>query len=512
MSYSCTSLGPLADQFPVGSLFRAWLEDRPPLESRGAGPELAAALAAPAPREKAPLWRADAFGCLLPERWRNLPQGPSVVVTGQQPGFLGGPLLTLYKIATAIALARQRTAAGQPTVPVFWSGDDDDDLAEALAPVGWDRTEGRLLRSPDQDLLRAPATQRAILAELEPARWAAPARDHLRASVTDDGLVADLITQLIAAVTDERAWGPAHGEMLARIFAGSDLVVIRGHDRQLHESAAPFYLGLQDRLAELAALARARGGALREAGFHAQISDRSLDRPLFRVQQGRRVVATDADLSLASQLRPGVMLRSPLQDWLLRPAAVVVGPGELAYLRQLDPLYAALDLGRSALVPRLSSWVLPNGPSATEMLALIRPLAPVTARDPTEQAESWADQIIEPTKERLARLLARELDLSVERSSSLADNRARRFRKGLVSMFKGELARQNLEGSGMAPAWVLPDGQRQERSLGLLSALGLWGQDLVAAILDAAEQHLQSGQRGAWSELAITVPEGTVSK
>ena len=30
-------------------------------------------------------------------------------------------------------MAERRTAAGVPTVPVFWSGDDDDDLAEALA-------------------------------------------------------------------------------------------------------------------------------------------------------------------------------------------------------------------------------------------------------------------------------------------------------------------------------------------------------------------------------------------
>ncbi len=67
-----------------------------------------------------------------------------MVVTGQQPGFLGGPLYTLHKIATAIALARRRTPAGRPTVPVFWSGDDDDDLAEALAPVAWDAATGAL--------------------------------------------------------------------------------------------------------------------------------------------------------------------------------------------------------------------------------------------------------------------------------------------------------------------------------------------------------------------------------
>ncbi len=48
---------------------------------------------------------------------------------------------------------------------------------------------------------------------------------------------------------------------------------------------------------------------------------------------------------------------------------------------------------------------------------------------------------------------------------------------------------------------------RLGKSLGLFSALGLWGQDLVTAILKGAEMHLQGGQQGLWPELAITVPE-----
>ncbi|MDX2475548.1 MAG: bacillithiol biosynthesis BshC, partial [Candidatus Krumholzibacteria bacterium] len=138
MSFECKTLGPLADQFPATGLFGAWLRDLPIPASEGAGAQWRAALAAPGPLAKAPLWQDEKFARLLPTEFQALRTGPAVVVTGQQPGFLGGPLLTLFKIATAIAAARQRTAAGRPTVAVFWSGDDDDDLAEALAPVGWD--------------------------------------------------------------------------------------------------------------------------------------------------------------------------------------------------------------------------------------------------------------------------------------------------------------------------------------------------------------------------------------
>lgn len=53
------------------------------------------------------------------------------VVTGQQSGLGGGPLLTLYKAVTAVRLARDlEDAAGLPVVPVFWNASDDSDLEE----------------------------------------------------------------------------------------------------------------------------------------------------------------------------------------------------------------------------------------------------------------------------------------------------------------------------------------------------------------------------------------------
>ncbi len=61
----------------------------------------------------------------------RLSKGARAVVTGQQVGLLGGPLLVLEKAATAIVRAQEATArTGVDHVPVFWLATEDHDLAE----------------------------------------------------------------------------------------------------------------------------------------------------------------------------------------------------------------------------------------------------------------------------------------------------------------------------------------------------------------------------------------------
>ncbi len=508
MTYHNSVLGPLADRFAPGGLYAAWLSGAPIAAASSATEELQQALTEPGPERKAPLWESTAFGKLLPAGLRDLPHGPAVVVTGQQPGYLGGPLLTLFKIATTIILAKRRNAAGLPTVPVFWSGDDDDDLAEALAPVGWDPQVGQLVHSGARNQLGSSASQRKILSDVGATQWTASMSELLSRSDNPDDLQRDLLGLLKGAVSDQLPWGAGQAQLIARIFADTDLIIIRGHDSQLHAVATPFYDQIKDRLTELAALAQARGDALVAAGFHAQINARSLHRPLFQIIDGQRTPFADQPPNAAADLRPGVMLRSPVQDWLLRPVAVVVGPGELAYLRQLDPLYTALDLHRSALVPRLSGWVLPCDNRESGLLDLVRPVIAKAGPD----AAALADRVVGPAQAEIEKILRRDLGISSERSIAMAESRARRFRKGLASMFSDEVVRQEKQRVAAAPQWVLPTGLPQERALGLISALALWGQGLVDAILQAAEQHFIEAEQGTWQESAITVPEGTVQK
>ncbi len=68
-----------------------------------------------------------------------------LVVTGQQPGLLGGPLFTLYKIVTAVRLAEYWRARGESVGAVFWVLDEDHDLKELLTVASLD-AEARPVR------------------------------------------------------------------------------------------------------------------------------------------------------------------------------------------------------------------------------------------------------------------------------------------------------------------------------------------------------------------------------
>lgn len=425
-----------------------------------------------------------------------------VVVTGQQPGFLGGPLLTLHKIATAIALAARRTADGRPTVPVFWCGDDDDDLVEALAPVGWDPALATLVRADGRTAARGGRLERTMIGVTPARRWCAPGSallQRLAAAPEADSLAVDLAALWANALAEDWDWSRLNVAAVRRVFAGRGLLVVRGGDPHLHAAAAPFYAEIAGRRARCRELAHAEGLRLEALGVPAAISERSLRQHLFAAVAGRRVAVPEAAaLPAPADLRPGVMLRCLVQDWLLRPVAVVVGPGEAAYLRQLEPLYRELDVPRAPLVPRLFAWVLPP----EFPLPLLASFAQGPVPGPAAAA-ALAERLAATAAGDLAGALVSALALPPERAAALAQGRARRWRRGVQAMLRQEAHRQWERHTADAPGWVLPEGRRQERRLAALAAAAWFGAALPEALIGAAADHLAGGAHGLWHEYLV---------
>lgn len=428
-----------------------------------------------------------------------------VVITGQQPGFLGGPLHSLYKAATAVVLAELRTVAGRATVPVFWCADDDDDLREALQPVAWDPARGVLLRH-EMHGRRNLSTDRMI-GDLCAAEIARGESDWLRELAGRNELAADLAEIWRDAVDAGQTWGRLQRRALLRMFRQGGLLVVHGNDPLLHDAAASFYKELWRDRTRVREAARNGASRLDVGGYTPAVTEPSIQRFLHRGKDGRRRPLSaehSGRLPDATELRPGVVVRSCVQDWLFQPAGVVVGPGEAAYLKQLTPVYDALDVPRSPLLPRLFASAGPGGPGGFPALA--HELADRRRRDTDAELAAAARRVASLPRTDLLAALHREGEVPADRLQAVADQTIDRWSRYLASVLQRELHRRDdIAGDGQ-PVWLRPEGRRQERALATCAAAALWGDTFIDAVVHACRRHVDAGLDGDWREFLLTVP------
>ena len=299
---------------------------------------------------------------------QRLKNGAFAVVTGQQVGLFGGPLLSLLKAASVLSLARQVEALGVECVPVFWMASEDHDLAEV--------NQTRLLT---HDFQQAPFTAPTCGTEGAPVaaiRFAegTNARVEQAAELLGDSLAADFLR---ASYVQGETFSNAYARLYARIFAEHGLILLDPADPELHQIAAPLFADAIRRAGELDDALLARNRELQAAKYHEQVKVTAESTPLFGLVDGARVAIHRANsgfklgresLSADELLRriesspenfnANVLLRPVLQDYWLPTLAYIGGPAEIAYFAQVGVVYEKL-LGRiTPVVSRLSATLI----------------------------------------------------------------------------------------------------------------------------------------------------------
>jgi uncharacterized protein YllA (UPF0747 family) len=286
------------------------------------------------------------------------------VIAGQQPGLFGGPLYTLFKALTAVALARRLEELYDVEVlPVFWNAGDDDDFHEVRSCT---------LALPDGDLFTISADRdgddgRRCVGEISIDRVRAvfgAGRSLLERWGGNGGRIAGLISDSLA----DGRWGDHFSRLLGAIFDGS-LLVFDARSGGWRTAAAPIIGRFVAEREAISSGLRRREERMRSLGMAPPIQHRTVDIPLTYIDGGIKRKFTDWDRerikgileSEPSSLDPNVTLRAPLQDTLFPVIASVVGPGEAAYLVQLSPVYDGLGIEEPIRVPRLSATFVPSG-------------------------------------------------------------------------------------------------------------------------------------------------------
>ena len=299
---------------------------------------------------------------------QRLREGAHAVVTGQQVGLFGGPLLSLFKVASVLALAKQVEAAGVACVPVFWLASEDHDLAEV-----------------NQALLLTPEFHLAPFTATAEGHADSPVANVRFAKGTNE-LVKRMTALLGESATSEflresyregETFSGAYAKLYMRLFAEHGLVLLDPSDRELHRIAAPLFVEAIDRAGELDDALLARNREITRAGYHEQVKVTEESTPLFALVDGARVPIhrSNGGFSIrkehfsAEELKKriadhpenfnaNVLLRPVLQDYWLPTLAYIGGPAEIAYFAQVGVVYEKL-LGRlTTILPRMSATLL----------------------------------------------------------------------------------------------------------------------------------------------------------
>jgi bacillithiol biosynthesis cysteine-adding enzyme BshC len=354
----------------------------------------------------------------------SLRQGAGVVVTGQQVGLFGGPLFTPFKAATAIARARQATAAGRPHAAIFWLASEDHDFAEINHVTFPARRELRKLVYS-----AVPGTPRPVgsvvldesIGSLLEQAW------ELLGS-------SDAMDALAEAYKPGRTFAQAFAGFYARVFAAQGLLILDAESREVHALGAPVLRAAIERADEFHTALIARNRELEAAGYHAQVAVAPQSSLLFLIDQLsgarvalKRIAPTAAEPSglwqagrqkysteelsgiLAAEperISPAALLRPVFQDFLLSTSLTIGGPAEIAYFAQSAVLFERI-LGRMTPVhPRLTATLIE--PAIAELL---------------HKHELSPERILSETQQSLTQLLAaRAIPIEGKRKLASAGN------------------------------------------------------------------------------------------
>jgi bacillithiol synthase len=305
---------------------------------------------------------------------QRLRDGAYAVVTGQQVGLFGGPLMSLFKAASVLALARQVEQSGVECVPVFWMASEDHDL---------DEVNQALLLTHDFQLAPFTAKTAGITgAPVTHLRFAEGTNETVAqaAKLLGESLAADYLRQSYA---EGETFSNAFAKLYTRIFSGREsgrehgLIFLDPADPKLHRIAAPLFLDALQRSAELNQAVLERNQQLRDGGYHEQVKVTGESTPLFALVDGVRVPVHRANGAFtiakkavsAEELQKrvatapenfsaNVLLRPVLQDYWLPTLAYIGGPAEIAYFAQAAVVYEKL-LGRvTPILPRMSATLI----------------------------------------------------------------------------------------------------------------------------------------------------------
>ncbi len=456
------------------------------------------------------------------------------VTTGQQPGLLTGPSLTIHKAMSAVAAAHSLEARlGTAVVPVFWVAGDDHDFAES---------NHFYLLDANNEVDRVVLRERGATAPLTPLYKEMLSSDieDVLATVTrttpDTEFRPDVMDWLTRHYHPESDIASAFAGALAELLGKYGVVVFRPTEQAAKKAAAPFICRALERAADINAGLATQATRLAASGEAVPVSiDEQATTVMIEATLGRDRLLYRNDSFVArrsgeswsqsellellandpERFSPNVLLRPVVEAALLPTIAYVAGPGEMKYLAQADSIYEVIGVEPQSRIARWSGRIIEprvarvlkkyditpddiSGPDGQLEARLVRDDMPV-------EAESAIAELRQSITEQYDRLVTAAGDLDptlrkpIESAGRTSLKDLAHAERRIISHLKlrNEIVIKQL---AKARHSLYPQGKPQERVLNIVPFLIRYGDSLLDQVLEKCVD---------WNRALETVPADT---
>ena len=443
---------------------------------------------------------------------------PLFVITGQQVGMFGGPLLTLYKALGAIKAAKLLSAKLQRDVlPLFWLQSEDHDLLEiASCTVLSDNGEPtRLELNSDTVKLNRKSVSEVLLDE-----DILPVVSELKLNLAKYPHAENLLKSVEQSYLPGNSWNTAFLSLFADLFKDTELLFFDLNDSALKQTVLVKEL-FRKSIVDFAKIESTTSQSTTEQSITGGVTIKS-GSPLCFVEDGngdryRLTLAQDGkflaggNLSLTKQqllelvdneplrFSTSALLRPIVQDSLFPTLAYVGGDAELQYHRQLDAVYSEflltppllLSRGKFRLLGRKTKLIVDDLGLDLNAYSLSDEKVGELLRKQGHQFGIDSNLILIETSNEIEKLalrfqkLVQDIDPTLEeplkKSSAAAINAFSQF---ISKLSKASIQKDSviLNRINKIRNLIYPFGTEQERELGLISILARTGQGLLAKL------------------------------
>jgi bacillithiol biosynthesis cysteine-adding enzyme BshC len=443
-----------------------------------------------------------------------------VISTGQQAALFGGPLYTLVKAVSGLALADVlERETGIAIAPVFWAATDDADFDEASV--------ASILEVDGVRTLRLPAPVRS---GIPMSGVSMPAVEQLvdALAAACGSVVEPRALELVRqAYTSESTLGNAYVRQMRGILEPLGIAVLDASHPSLRRAAEPILARALGAAPAVEHALRERYAEIRAAGFAPQVehlSDLSL---VFSGKPGgekRRVSVTDAAKLLTTAdskaLSANVLLRPIVERFIMPSAAYVAGPGEIAYFAQVSAAANELGVPTPLAVPRWSATILE--PRIEKLLSRLD-VSRDELRDRHAVESRLAKTALSPEISEALRRLRHDVEGDVaalevsDRDDLVPPASLQGLRRSLLHRLErverryfAAIKRREadmMRDVAMAVGALYPAGKRQERVLNFVPFLARYGTPLIDVMRAEAERHARELVAANAAGVAIPVEE-----